>query len=149
MPKLSEHRRGEPLTKAERDFIRDAYPALGPAAIARKLGRSRSGVCNVIAQMKESGVIESKQATTRPARSDGPEAPPADGPDGAQDTLGRLRWVRRVIERQLYVAEPTTAARLAKEYRDTVEAIDRLERQGEGGDDAIGGIAALIAQKLG
>ena len=149
MSKLSEHKRGEPLTKAERDFIRDAYPALGPAAIARKLGRSRSGVCNVIAKMKESGVIESKQATTRPACPDGPSAPPSDGPDGTQDTLGRLRWVRRVIERQLFDAEPTTAARLAKEYRETVEAISRLEQQQGGGEDIVGQLADLIAKRVG
>ena len=72
-----------------------------------------------------------------------------DFEDGRQDTLGRLRWVRSLLERQLYDAEPTTAARLAKEYRDTLEAIDRLEQDGGGGDDLIGQFAGAIAAKLG
>ena len=37
--------RGKPWTADEREFVRNAYPALGPAAIAKKLKRSRSGVC--------------------------------------------------------------------------------------------------------
>lgn len=75
--------------------------------------------------------------------------PPADSADGHQDTLGRLRWVRGILERQLYDAGPTTAARLAKEYRDTIAAIERLEQDGGGGDDIIGQFADALAQRLG
>ena len=141
-------KKGKRFSEAEREFIRNSCQCLSSRAIAKKLGRSRTGVDKIMRQMEESGEI-CPRAATNAAAQPAPDSPPADGPDGAQDTLGRLRWVRRILERQLYDAEPTTAARLAKEYRDTVESIDRLERQGEGGDDAIGGIAALIAQKLG
>lgn len=141
-------KRGKRFSEAEREFIRNSYQALSSRTMAKKLGRSRTGVDNVIRQMEEAGEIVPRVATKTPAFQ-APASPPADGPDGSQDTLGRLRWARGIIERQLYEADATTAARLAKEYRDTVETIDRLERQKEGGDDAIGGIAALIAQKLG
>ena len=140
MPTKSTGRRGTAWTAKEREFVRNAYPALGPAAIAKKLGRSRSGVCKLIKELKECGAIKSTDAA---------HAPPRDFEDGRQDTLGRLRWVRSLLERQLYDAEPTAAARLAKEYRDTLEAIDRLEQDGGGGDDLIGQFAGAIAAKLG
>ena len=69
---------------------------------------------------------------------------------GRQDTLGRLRWVRDLLQRQLLEAEPTQAARLAKEYRDTVEAIERMEgAEGGGADDGLDALAGAIARKLG
>lgn len=148
-PKQSKHKQGDPLTAQERKFIENAYPALGPAAIARKLGRSRSGVCYVIKQLKDSGAIESNPATSETANDGVPESPPRDSGDGKQDTLGRLRWVRSLLEKQLYDAEPSSAARLAKEYRDTIEAIDRLERDGGGENDIIGQFADVLAQRLG
>ena len=117
--------RGKPWTADEREFVRNAYPALGPAAIAKKLKRSRSGVCALIKRMKESGEIATGESTGESVGA-GVSAPPADGPDGRQDTLGRLRWVRSLLERQLYEAETTQAARLAKEYRETVEAIEEI-----------------------
>ncbi len=141
--------RGKAWSAREREFVRNAYPALGPAAIAKKLNRSRSGVCKLIKEMKEAGAIESTEASRNGAPRAVPETPPHDPEGGSQDTLGRLRWVRSILERQLYEAEPTTAARLAKEYRDTVEAIGRMEAADGGNDDVVGSFAALIAQKLG
>ena len=149
MPTKSTGRRGTAWTAKEREFVRNAYPALGPAAIAKKLGRSRSGVCKLITELKECGAIKSTDAAHASGRVDLSQVPPRDFEDGRQDTLGRLRWVRSLLERQLYDAEPTTAARLAQEYRDTIEAIDRLEQDGGGGDDLIGQFADAIAEKLG
>ncbi len=149
LSKPSKHQSGDAFTADERAFVRDAYPALGPAAIARKLGRSRSGVCHIIKQMKESGAIESKESTSKAPPQPPAIAPPADGEDGKQDTLGRLKWVRALLERQLYDAEPTTAARLAKEYRDTVGAIEKIEQAGGGENDLIGQFADILADKLG
>ena len=140
--------RGKPWTVDEREFVKNAYPALGPAAIARKLKRSRSGVCALVKRMKESGEIEDPESTGA-STSGEPVAPPGDLADGRQNTLGRLKWVRRLLERQLYDAEPTTAARLAKEYRETLEAIERIESDEGGGDDALGAIADAIAKRLG
>lgn len=141
--------RGKPWTVDEREFVRNAYPALGPAAIAKKLKRSRSGVCALIKRMKESGEIATGESTGESVGA-GLSAPPADGPDGRQDTLGRLRWVRQIIERQLYDAEPSQAARLAKEYRETLEQIERIEGAGEdGGDDIIINAVSVLRDVLG
>lgn len=149
MSTKSINKRGTAWTAGEREFVRNAYPALGPAAIAKKLGRSRSGVCKLIKEMKEAGAIQSTEATRDAPQAAAPAAPPADSADGAQDTLGRLRWVRGLLERQLYDAEPSQAARLAKEYRDTITAIDRLENTGEGENDAIGIFAKALADRIG
>ncbi|MCI6968387.1 MAG: hypothetical protein SO385_07260 [Collinsella sp.] len=145
MATKSTKRRGSRWTADERQFVRNAYPALGPAAIAKKLGRSRSGVCKLISQMKESGEI-ARERSTAESTGQGASAPPADAPDGTQDTLGRLRWVRGLLERHLYDAEPSQAARLAAEYRSVVDEIGRLERQeGGGDDDAVRRIAAALS----
>lgn len=147
MPTKSTGARGGRWTSDERQFVRNAYPALGPVAIARKLNRSRSGVCALIKRMKESGEIATAKSTAAGAGG-GLSAPPADAPDGTQDTLGRLRWVRGLLTRHLYDAEPPQAARLASEYRAVVDEIDRLERQGGGGgDDAIERIADALARR--
>ena len=140
--------RGKPWTADEREFVRNAYPALGPEAIAKKLKRSRSGVCALIKRMKESGEIV--PVSKGESVGAGLSAPPADGPDGRQDTLGRLRWVRQIIERQLYDAGPSQAARLAKEYRETLEQIERIEGAGEdGGDDVIINAVSVLRDVLG
>ena len=136
----------------DREFVRNVYPALGPAAIAEKLGRSKSGVCRVIKEMKETGELPSGEhvgeSTKRPTPGSGNGLVfEADGEP--QDTLSRLKWVRDLLERQLRDSEPTSAARLAKEYRDTVEAIGRMEAADGDSDDVVGSFAALIAQKLG
>lgn len=115
--------------------------------IAKKLNRSRTGVDKVIAQMIESGEIAEKPAV-KVATETSLKTSPDDSADGHQDTLGRLRWVRGVLERQLYDAEPTTAARLAKEYRDTLTAIDKIESC-EGNNDIVDMFADAIAAKLG
>ena len=129
--------------------MRNAYPALGPAAIARKLNRSRSGVCALIKRMKESGEIATGKSTETIA-GETVSAPPADAPDGTQDTLGRLRWVRGLLERHLYDAEPSQAARLAAEYRNVIDEIGRLERrEGGGDDDAVERIAAALSGRGG
>ena len=145
---MSTKPRGTPWTERERRFVRDAYPGLSPAAIARKLHRSRSGVYALIERMKETGEISDEKSVHASAETD-PAAPPSDD-DGRQDTLGRLRWVRGLLQRQLCDAEPSQAARLAKEYRDTVEAIEKLESAEGGCDDGdLGSIVVSLSRKLG
>ena len=144
MSTRSTKNRGKRWTADERQFVKNVYPALGPAAIAKKLGRSHSGTCKLIAEMKASGEIPGgksvEQSTGRVTMG-----PPADAPDGTQDTLGRLRWVRGILERGLWDAEPSQAARLAKEYRDTVAEIGRMEaREGSAADDPMERIAAAL-----
>ncbi len=150
MTSASKKPRGTPWTEAERRFVREAYPGLGPAAIARKLGRSRSGVCALVAKMKESGEIAAPESMRASTEGGGYGLPDPACEGGRQDTVGRLRWVRDLLQRQLLEAEPTQAARLAKEYRDTVEAIERMESaEGGGADDGLDALAGAIARKLG
>ncbi len=141
-------KKGKRFSEAEREFIRNSYPCLSSRSIARKLNRSRTGVDKVIHQMMESGELEERAATNAPPPS-APMSPPADGADGTQDTLGRLRWVRSLLERQLYDAEPATAARLAKEYRETLDAIDRLEKEDGDDTDIIDQLAESLSKRLG
>lgn len=149
MAKRSTKNKGTPWTAEERRFVRDAYPALGPAAIAERLGRSRSGVCGLVRRMKESGEIAAPESVREgvPGVAYGP---PPDCPDGSQDTIGCLRWTRDRLARSLQESEPTQAARLAKEYRETVEAIGRMEAsEANGRDDALDAIVRGIAERIG
>ena len=58
--------------------------------------------------------------------------------------------MRQIIDRQLYDAEPSQAARLAKEYRETREQIERIEGAGEdGGDDVIINTVSVLRDVLG
>lgn len=144
--------RGTPFSAEDRAFVRDAYPKLGPAQIARKLGRSRSGVYGLIEAMKQTGELPSEEGgdlSVQVSMQEGEYGHPFEADGEPQDTLGRLKWVRDLLERQLRDSEPTSAARLAKEYRDTVEAIGRMEAADGDGEDVVGDFAALIAQKLG
>lgn len=135
----STKRRGARWTADERQFIKSAYPRLGTAEIAKKLGRSRSGVSKLVKEMKESGEIPSAKSMER-STGRVTAGPPPDAPDGTQDTAGQLRWVRDILERSLWDAEPPQAARLAKEYRETVMAIEGME----GGSDGDSALAAAI-----
>ena len=144
--------RGSPFTAEDRAFVRDAYPTLGPAAIAKKLGRSRSGIYGLIEEMRGAGELPSEEdgkVSVRASMQEAEYGHPFEAAGEPQDTLSRLKWVRDLLERQLRDSEPTSAARLAKEYRDTVEAIARMEAEDGGDDDVVGDFAALIAKKLG
>lgn len=135
------------FTPKERAFVISTYPALGPAEIARKLGRSKSGVCKLISQLKETGEIATTESTRRPTEPPPAETSDADGP---QDTLGRLRRLRSLLEVRLHEAEVPQVARIASEYRAVVDEIDRLEAR-DGGDrgDALDDLARALAGKLG
>lgn len=132
MPTKSTGARGGRWTSDERQFVRNAYPALGPAAIARKLNRSRSGVCALIKRMKESGEIATAKSTAAARAGASPRRPRTrrtaprthSGASGGCATCSLATSTTR-SRRQ--------AARLASEYRAVVDEIDRLERQGGGG----------------
>ena len=114
--------------------------------MARKLGRSKSGVCKLIREMKKSGEIVEAGSTERATE----EPPPGtlDEGSGTQDTLGRLRRLRDHLERQLYDAQPAQVRGISAEYRATLEAIDRLENT-EGGDDGDDVLDRLAGALLG
>lgn len=136
------------FTQREREVVKNAYPGLGPAAIAQKLGRSKSGVCKLIREMKQTGEIARADSTKRSTEATVPCT--ADGSPERQDTLGRLRRLRGLLERQLYDAQPSQVGRLSAEYRATLDAIDRLESS-DGGeeDDVLDRLAGAILGRRG
>lgn len=139
--------KGGKFTKRERDFIKAVYPDMRSGAIAKKLGRSKSGVCNQINRMKAAGELREHKSTDGPGNNK-PLAP-LDESEG-QDTLGRLRRLRSKLEDQLEDAGPNQIARISAEYRAVVEEIARIENsEGGGEDDVIGKLAGAIAQKFG
>lgn len=145
MSTRSTRRPSRKFSDRERAFVINAYPALGPAEIARKLGRSKSGVCSLIAQLKRAGEISAAESADRRSQ----EPPPAELDEGeGQDTIGRLRRLRALLERQMYDAGPAQVARIAAEYRAVVDEIDKRENRGDGGDDdVLGRLADALAGK--
>lgn len=152
MAKREKRSVGGPFMPHEREFVRSAYPQLGPSEIARKLGRSKSGVCGLIRRMRETGEIAPAESAGRSAPSlpkDRGEGLREEG--GRQDTLGRLRRLRDLLGSMLADASPGHAARLAAEYRATVDEIARIEGEagGSDGEDAVEGLVRALARRVG
>ena len=126
------------LTDSERKSIVSMFPQLGVTETARRAGCSKSTVQRVWA-------------------ADGAGAPGAQGacpgaspPDEPETTAERLVELRGMLRAALNDAPPQAVAGLAREYRATIEEIDRLEG-GDGSDPVAGAldsIAARIAAKM-
>lgn len=130
-----------PITREEIDYANAVRGMLPVAEIARNLGRSRPSVY----KMFDGGEPPERV-------NDGPGSGPGrgDGGEGGEaGSLERLKWLRERLRSALAEADPKTIPALAREYRATIEAIERIE--GDGGDelsDAIGTIGAALASKL-
>lgn len=129
------------VTEGEREYIRSKIGQLSVTKIAKNLGRSRSIVSKIVSDegLRKKAV---ETASTEPAPGGAP-------PPGPADTLGRLKELRDMLRDALKVAQPRETAALAREYRATVEAIDRME--GDPDDPkaiAIDEIGASIARSL-
>ena len=126
----------KPLSDAEKRFILEHFEKLGTVECARRVGCHRDTVRRV---WKASNPTPQKQAETAPA-------PEAD----RETDLGRLVELRGILRASLNDAPPAAVAGLAREYRATIEQIERVT----GGDkgDPVGGaldsIAARIAAKM-
>lgn len=133
------------MTARERDIIRDLYPQVGPSELARKLGRSRSAVTGWVRAMKDSGEID-PGASIKASIPAAPGCPPEEG--GRQDRLSRLRALREVLHRQLLEAGPGQVARIASEYRATMDEIERAEGGADdGGDDILDRLASALTAR--
>lgn len=124
------------LSDAERRFIVEHFEQLGTAECARRVGCSDETVRRV---RKKAAEAQQKSATTGPANV------------AAKDTdLGRLVELRGILRAALNDAPPAAVAGLAREYRATIEQIERIT--GGDKDDPVGGaldsIAARIAAKM-
>lgn len=121
------------LTDIERDYIAAVYPQLTAKEIAQKLGRTERTVYKVIA--------ESKPLNERP-----PEKPPGKPPD---DSMSRLVELRETLRSALLDAKPASIAPLAREYRATIQDIERREGVADDGPDVLGDLAAALLRKSG
>lgn len=129
----------KPFTEEEDEYIRTVFPQMRTGAIAMKLGRSPSGVRNRIAALG----LRSEAATMRAREMVAEE----DRRGGAQDTLSMLRELRGVLRQALMDAEPRNIPSISAEYRETLDAIERIENGVEGGEG--GGLAELIGSLAG
>lgn len=127
----------KPFTEVEEAYVRERWGQLTAIEIAEKLGRSRRGVENLAKRLGlaaprarvNAGVPQDSLPAVmrREERGREPEEP---------DKLEDLRWLRRQLRRQLADAGPQTAPKLAREYRETLDAIERAEvDDGDGGYD--------------
>lgn len=124
------------LSESERRAIVEMFPKLGVTETARRVGCSKSTVQRVWA----SDAPPDAQAK----RTGGEEAPQPE------TTVERLTELRGILRSALNDAPPHAVAGLAREYRATIEELDRLEG-GDGGDPvdgALDSIAARIAAKM-
>lgn len=126
-----------PITQEEREYANAVRGLLPVAQIARNLGRSRPTVYKM---------FDGGPPAERVSEGADPEAPQ---PAAGESNLDRLTWLRERLRASMLEADPKSIPALAREYRATIEAIERIE--GDGGDelsDAIGTIGAALASKL-
>lgn len=126
------------LNDSERKSIVSMFPQLGVTETARRVGCSKSTVQRVWAA-DGAGAADAQGA-----------CPGASPPDEPETTAERLVELRGMLRAALNDAPPQAVAGLAREYRATIEEIDRLEG-GYGGDPVAGAldsIAARIAAKM-
>lgn len=108
------------FTELEIEYIIAAYPALGPTEISRKLGRSLSAVK---ARIKQLGLKNENAQRIEPKPS---LAAIKELPE--DDRLARLVELRDILHRQMIsdTTPPNCVASLCREYRATLEEIDKL-----------------------
>lgn len=124
------------LSESERKAIVEMFPKLGVTETARRVGCSKSTVQRVWA---------SDAPPDAQAKRTGGE-----GLQQPETTVERLTELRGILRSALSDAPPHAVAGLAREYRATIEELDRLEG-GDGGDPvdgALDSIAARIAAKM-
>ena len=125
------------LTASERKAIVTMFPQLGVTETSRRMGCSKSTVQRVwAADAPPDGVVQDPCPVT---------------PKGEQpkSTAERLIELRGILRAALNDAPPQAIAGLSREYRATIDELERLEGGGDGDpvDQALDSIAARIAAK--
>lgn len=145
---------GRNYTQRELDYIRDRWQADSCAEIAAHLGRSKSSVYKKINDMHLKDDARAKGPP--PMESGGGNRPSMDAP-GAESALGsigpersdldRLRGLRDLIWQSMLGAEPAEVAKLAPEFRKTIDRIEQMEgtRGGDSDSDAGEGLSDILA----
>ncbi len=123
-----------PLSEQEREFIVSNYAQLGASEVARRIGCTRRTVQRIWASSEKPEKVRQEPATS----------------DGPQTKLERLIELRGILRAAMNDAPPQAISGLAREYRETMEQIERME--GGDSDDPVSGaldsIAARIAAKM-
>lgn len=122
------------LTPSERRDIVRMYPQLGVTETARRIGCSISTVQRIWQQ--DGGSVE-------PAQKNCSDSEP-------QTKLDRLIELRGMLRSAMSDAPPQAMSSLAREYRETLDQIDRMEggSDGDATSQALDAIAARIAAKM-
>lgn len=117
------------VTAAEREYVAATYPKLTAKEIAEKLGRTERTVYKVIKELKP--LNESELAE-----------PPGD-------SMARLVELRETLRNAMLDAKPASIAPLAREYRATIQEIERREGDGDDERDVLGELAEALLSKSG
>lgn len=133
-------------TQKELDYIRDNWGRVPVAKMASKLGRSRSSLYKKAHDMRIAGKPSDDAAS--PMESGGEKCPPMDTAPAffGHMSIGadisdheRLAGLRDLIWNALIGAEPADIAKLAPEYRKTIEEMIQLDGGRDGGKEDGGG----------
>lgn len=126
-----------PVTEIEREYVRSKFPQMSVAEIAKNLGRSRVCINNIVKkeELRESCKQDTFTTTVY-----------TEVPDG---TLRRLKELRDMLRGSLLKAAPKEMPGIAREYRTTVELIERMEGGCEDQtESALDTIAQSIARRM-
>lgn len=133
-------------TQKELDYIRDNWGRVPVAKMASKLGRSRSSVYKKAHDMRIGG--KPSQDGASPMESRGEKCPSMDSVSAFPGRMSigedvsdhdRLAGLRDLIWNALLGAEPSDIAKLAPEYRKTIEEMIQLDGGRTGGTEDGGG----------
>lgn len=126
----------KPLSAVDRAFILDNYPKMSKSSIARALGRSPSTVTNVLRESADGEAVS------------GSAGEPGTAPE-PQTAVERLRELRGMLLQAMKLAQPREMAALAREYRATVESVERMEGACADEDaDGLDALAESIAKRM-
>ncbi len=121
----------------EREYVRSKFPQMSISEIARNIGRSRTCV---------SGIVNKEGLREKCKRQEVKNSIAVNDP---QDSLSRLKELRDMLRESLKEAGPKEMASLAREYRATVESVERME--GDPQDEAaiaLDAVAESIARRM-
>lgn len=140
----------KPISQVEKDFVRNNYPAKSISEIARSLGRSRSCVYKIIKSEK----LAKKHCESAGELIRGPWGKSVqDRRDFVNDShpsdIQRLHELRDLLQEALREASHREMAAIAREYRATIEVIQRIEgEEASDAEDGLNALAAAITQKM-
>ena len=138
----------KPIAVDEEQFIREACGQLSAVDMAARLGRSRSAI---YATMKRLGLRPPRARAEEDAHDvqelvNEPRRAPAD------NQLDALLELRDILRLALLDAGPQSIPKVAREYRETLDEIERLRDGGDSGadrgEDAFDALLGAIGRKL-